>query len=164
VHLDHDALVDAIHPRLSALGGSGGAGGVLIVPVIYATTSSPSPAKNASAFCSQAPAGHVLPGSWQPQRLVAKGPATKLTAAANATVWARLPLTTPTPLTAGTYWIGFLSSGDLNCFADATPPGGKAAPRDAYALRSFASGPGLGPELSWVEGSSSVAIYASTKR
>ena len=163
VHLDHDAVVDAIHPRLSALGDSGGAGGVLIVPVVYATTSSPSPAKNTSAFCSQAPAGHVLPGSWQPQRLVAKGPATKFTAAANATVWARLPLMAPTPLTAGTYWIGFLSAGDLNCFADVTPPGGKAAPLDFYALRSFSSGPGLGPELSWVEGSSSVAIYASTK-
>jgi hypothetical protein len=165
VDLDRDAVVDAIHPRLSARGVSDGAGGVaLIVPVIYATTSSPSSANNTSAFCSQAPTGHILPESWQPQRLVAKGPATKFTPpTANATVWARLPLTAPTPLTAGTYWIGFLSSGDLNCFADETPPGGKAAPLDAYALRSFTSGPGLGPELSWVRGSSSIAIYASTK-
>ena len=31
-----------------------------------------------------------------------------------------------------------------------------------YALRVFASGPGLGPELTWVRGTSNVAIYAST--
>ena len=153
VRLDHDAVVDALHPRLSARGN----GGALVVPVIYAASATP-PA-NTSTFCSNTP-GHGSPS--RPQRLVAKGPATKLATAANATGWARLPLTGPTALVAGTYWIGFLSSADLDGFAFAAAPGKPPAPLDTYAPRSFASGPGLGPELSWDRGTSNIAIYAST--
>jgi hypothetical protein len=155
VYLGHDAVVDALHPRLSTRGG----GGTLVVPVIYAAASSPATnSTNNSTFCSRTPAGHG--SSWGPRRLVAKGPAATLPTAVNAT-WVRLPLTAPVPLTAGVYWIGLLSSAELNCFADAVAPG-KPAALDAYALRSFSSGPGLGPELSWVRGTSNVAVYAST--
>jgi hypothetical protein len=150
VHLAHDAVIDALHPRLATLD----SGDALIVPVIYAMSMSPA-RHNTSVFCSRESPSHG--SSWRPQRLVAKGPATKLPAGTNAT-WAKLPLTAPTTLTAGAYWIGFLSSADLTCFAEAAP-----APLDAYAVRLFASGPGLGPDLSWVRGTSNAAIYASTK-
>ena len=158
VHLDRDSVVDALHPRLST-----GATSALVVPVIYAATSS-SPVANTSAFCSRAKSpGHGT--LWWPQRLVANGTATALGTVANATsgTWARLPFKAPVALKAGDYWIGFLSSADVNCFAIETPPG-EPAPLDAYAVRVFASGPGIGPELSWVRGTSNVAIYASTTK
>ena len=46
----------------------------------------------------------------------------------NQAVWARLPLTAPTALTAGAYWIGLLSSADVSCFAVESTP----AALDAY--------------------------------
>lgn len=152
VYLDRDSVVDALHPRLSTRGGVGAP----VVPVIYLGTPSPR-VNNTSAFCSRS-GSHST--SWWPQRLVAKGPATKLPSAANAT-WARLPFTVPTALKAGNYWIGILSTVDLNVFAAKTTPG-KPAPLDAYAY--VRPGPSVGPKLSWIRGTSSVAIYASTTK
>ena len=140
VRLEHDATVDALHPRLSSRGHTAS-----VVPVIYDTA----PAANASSFCS-ATTGHGA--SW-PRELVAKGPATELVVAQNAS-WVRMPLSAPTLLKAGTYWVGLLLSADVNCFA---VPGGST---DAYASRSFAAG--AGPELSFQMGSSNFAVYAST--
>ena len=60
-------------------------GSALVIPVIYAAVpaGNASNASNASAFCSRTPGQHGGGGggggsSWQPKKLIAKGPATKV--------------------------------------------------------------------------------------
>ena len=80
--------------------------------------------------------------------------------------WFRVPMP-QTPLKAGIYWIGVLLEADVTCYAEKPPAGSGIAPvgpgsKDAYATRDFASGPGLGPELTWTHGSGGFAVYATT--
>ena len=60
-----------------------------------------------------------------------------------------------------------LLEADVTCYAENPPAGSGIAPvgpgsKDAYATRDFASGPGLGPELTWTHGSGGFAVYATT--
>ena len=47
------------------------------------------------------------------------------------------------------------------CTGSGVAPVGPGS-KDAYATRDFASGPGLGPELTWTHGSGGFAVYATT--
>ena len=140
VHLARNAVVEALHPRLSLRSSAS----AQVLPVLYSVAAPPA---NDSSFCSMAPGAKT--GSW---RLLATGPATELTTH-NAT-WLRLPLTAPTRLGPGTYWIGVLLAADVNCFG---VPGG---PVDAWAPRPFSSG--AGPGVGFQRGSANFAVYAST--
>lgn len=108
------------------------------------------------SFCSAAV-------SADPGRLVAKGTITTLEA--TDAMWQRLPMP-PTQLKAGTYWIGALFEADVTCYSLTAPDGGAPSigpgSKDAYAARTFASGPGTGSDLSWTHGQGGFAVYATT--
>ena len=123
--------------------------------IVY-NTASPSNANQ--SFCSGSSNNF-------PYQLVAKGPITTLEqpTGEEGPTWARLPMP-QTVLKAGTYWVGVLFEEDTTCYSDgaATNPAVGPGSRDAFAYRPFASGPGVGPEMSWTRGGGSLAIYATT--
>ena len=148
VCLQEDAVLDALYPRLLAR-----TSGSRMTGVVYDTSHD---VANQS-FCS-------AQVSSDPRRLVANGSIATLDSTEPA--WFRVPMP-QTPLKAGIYWIGVLLEADVTCYAETPPAGSGVAPvgpgsKDAYATRDFASGPGLGPELTWTHGSGGFAVYATT--
>ena len=131
--------------------------GTHVIGLVYDTAPSDPPGGNGS-FCAASP----TPTSAAPRRLVAKG--TAVAAAAGPAAWLQLPLP-PTPLPAGTYWIGIFANTDINCFhaaAAVPPPAVGPGALDAYVARPFGAGPGLGPELHWSPGQLGISVYATT--
>ena len=63
-----------------------------------------------------------------------------------------------------TYWIGFLSSADVDGFALEDAPGKLPPPLDTYAMRLFASGPGSGGLGPRARGSVAQVMLPSTRK